>query len=139
MAVGGETIVNVPLSFLELGLYEGTKTTKPEKLETKSKYPVTITNLKCATTTTPNNETKIANTHKQETTTEGHLQRPYQPFGKFKLCMYNSSTKFSHEVEYENAEEVGAKLKLYAGEKSSYETEAGGVKYKITVKSNNTC
>ena len=85
------------------------KTTKPEKLETKSKYPVTITNLKCATTTTPNNETKIANTHKQETTTEGHLQRPYQPFGKFKLCMYNSSTKFSHEVEYENAEEVGAK------------------------------
>jgi len=139
VAVGGETIVNVPLSFLELGLYEGTKTTKPEKLETKSKYPVTITNLKCATTTTPNNETKIANTHKQETTTEGHLQRPYQPFGKFKLCMYNSSTKFSHEVEYENAEEVGAKLKLYAGEKSSYETEAGGVKYKITVKSNNTC
>jgi Tfp pilus assembly protein PilV len=139
VTAGHESVVNVPMSFVELGLYEGTHTTKPEKLETKSKYPVTITNVKCATTVTPNNETKITNTHKQETTIEGHLLRPYQPFGKFKLCMYNASTKDSQEVEYENTEEIGAKPKLYAAETSSYETTVGATKYKITVKSNNTC
>jgi Tfp pilus assembly protein PilV len=139
VSAGSETVVNVPLSLVELGLYEGTHLTKPEKLETKSKYPVTITNVKCATTTTPNNETKITNVHKQETTTEGHLLHPYQPFGKFKLCMYNASTKDSQEVEYENKEEVGAQPKLYAAETSSYETTVGGTKYKITVKSGNNC
>lgn len=139
VTAGGETVVNVPMSLLELGLYEGTHSTKPEKLETKNKYPVTITDVKCTTTTTPNNETKLVNTHKQETTTEGHLLRPYQPFGKFKLCMYNSSTKDSQEVEYENAAEVGAKPKLYAAETKSYETVVGATKYEMTVKTGNIC
>jgi Tfp pilus assembly protein PilV len=135
VTAGKNVVVSVPMSLLEINVYKGTSGSTAES----TALPVTITNYKCVTTLTPNNETKTTNTHKQFTTSSGHLERPYQPFGKFKLCTYVSATNDSQELEYENKGTVGAKFKLYAGQKSSYETEVEKVKYAVTVKSGNLC
>ena len=123
------SVPKVPMSYVSLGLYKvatksevEAKTHAWEALETgATKYPVTITNTKCAGIT-PNNEAEVNNEHKQLTTTGttngGHLEDPFQPFGEFTLCVYSASTKRTYSVGYTNT--AGAKGELQGGTPNIY-------------------
>jgi type II secretory pathway pseudopilin PulG len=105
--IGGQTAeVNVPLSHVELNVYEGTSKS-PGSL-TKTSYPVKITDPLCENATTDE--------HSQTSNTSGHLTYPYQPFGKFALCLYNSAgEKKTYTVAYENKTEAGSTVNIYLG------------------------
>jgi hypothetical protein len=129
---GGTTAVKIPTSYVTLNVYKGTATV-PVGLATSEPYPVTITNTECSGYE-PDNETAVNNRHNQETTTGttngGHLTDPFQPFGKFTLCLYNKLAKKTYTLEYTNASESGSTPSIYL------EATGGGVK---TNQSSNTC
>lgn len=114
---GSTTEVRVPLSHVELNVYEGTKTSASRPT---TGFPVTITDPLCAklaptdvhtqTTTTPSTS---------ETKAPGHLPYPFQPFGKFALCLYDASLKKTYTVPYENKTEAGTTVTIYLGESTA--------------------
>jgi type II secretory pathway pseudopilin PulG len=133
--IGGQTVeVNVPMSHVELNVYEGSSKSSPGSL-TKTSYPVKVVDPLCSQAT--------SDEHTQQTTTSGHLTYPYQPFGKFALCLYNASgEKKTYTVPYENKTEAGSTLNVYlaAGSKKgkfkgSETTEEEGVEIKTEQKS----
>ena len=88
---GGEFKVSVPTSKVTLNLYKSSST-EPET----TKQEVKITNLSC-TKASPaqvaDNAVKSHYEHYQTTSTTGHLEIPYQPFGEFAICLaYNNGT-----------------------------------------------
>jgi hypothetical protein len=123
VTAGNNVTVNVPTSYVKLNVYQGTtgvvKETTPQEVK--------ITNLSCTTQTpqqVPDNaiETKYEEhyIHRQNTNSEGHLEIPFQPFGKFELCLAynNNSTKIyrTYKASYENTTEAGSTLpNLYVG------------------------
>lgn len=105
--IGGQTVeVDVPMSYVELAVYKGTKSSPGSPAEVS--YPVKIVDPLCTQATTDE--------HEQSTTTSGHLTHPYQPFGKFTLCLYESSSKKTYTVAYENKTEAGSTVHIYLGE-----------------------
>ena len=134
------TTVKVPTSYVNLSVYKGTKSEaekaakKWEALETTHPQLVTITNPNCAGVT-PDNEAAVKDQHVQETTTEatspkngGHLRAPFQPFGEFQLCLYDSEagtpTKGkTYAVSYDNNTEAGSTASIYLGQPSQSEQE----------------
>ena len=136
---GESTTVKVPTSYVALSLYKGTKSEAEksthlwEALETTHPQLVTITNTKCAGIA-PNNEATINDEHTQDTTTEatpkngGHLEHPFQPFGEFGLCVYDSElgspTKGkTYTVSYDNTTEAGTAPSIFLGQPSPSEQE----------------
>lgn len=131
--------VAVPMSYVELSLYKGTKLeeeqTSPhwKALETEYRYLATITDTKCAGIT-PDNEAAIKDEHVQETTNEafnpkdgGHLQFPFQPFGEYELCVYSAKGK-TYTVHYSNTanakgEPQGGTPAIFLGQRSTSERE----------------
>jgi hypothetical protein len=110
---GTTTEVSVPTSYLRLNVYKKTKTTEVET----SALTIKITNLSCQTASIPNNAAKLNITHTQSTNKEGHLEDPFQPFGKFELCYYSASTKKKFTAKYENTTVKGiAPLTIYLNE-----------------------
>jgi hypothetical protein len=102
---------SVPTSHLTLNLYKKTAT-EPET----TRQEVKITNLSC-TKASPeqvaDNATKANYVHRQTTSTTGHLEVPYQPFGEFEICLaYNNSTthKIYVDKSYKNTSEAGTIL-----------------------------
>jgi Tfp pilus assembly protein PilV len=153
---GGEIIkVKVPMSYVNLSVYSGTEKT-PGTLEatgepsTKEEpYAIKITNKGLAKECkfTPNNDSKEASTtHLQHvlTTKEnaahaGHLQAPFQPFGKFELCLWSKTAKKTYTLSYENLTATGTKREIFLGASGS---KFGEVKEGMTVKTlqtTNTC
>lgn len=122
--IGGQTAeVNVPMSHVELNVYEGTT----NKTLTKTSYPVKIVDPLCSVASTDE--------HTQTTTTSGHLTYPYQPFGKFALCLYNSAgEKKTYTVPYENKTEAGTTLNIFLGA-SAKEAKGTEVEIKTNQKS----
>lgn len=137
---GEATVVEVPTSYVAISLYKGSKseaakaTHKWEALETTNSHLVTITNGKCAGVT-PDNEATIKDEHLQNTTTEassakngGHLEDPFQPFGEFQLCVYDSElgtpTKGkTYTISYDNNTEAGNAAEIFLGQPSQSEQE----------------
>jgi Tfp pilus assembly protein PilV len=124
--IAGKTVsVNVPMSYVKLNVYQGTSGTTAEKAQ----HEVKITNESCKTQSpqqVPENATVSNYEHRQNTNTEGHLEVPFQPFGKFTLCLaYNNTTTkiyrtYTTASSYENTTEEGPKLSsLYVGEPAS--------------------
>jgi Tfp pilus assembly protein PilV len=105
--IGGQTAeVNVPMSHVELSVWEGSSKSSPKSLS-KTSYPVKITDPLCTSA--------VTDEHTQQTTTSGHLTYPYQPFGKFALCLYNAPSEKTYTVPYENKTEAGSTLNIYLG------------------------
>jgi type II secretory pathway pseudopilin PulG len=106
--LGGQTVeVNLPMSYVELNVYEGSSKSSAGSLS-KTSYSVKIIDPLCSQAT--------SDEHTQQTTTSGHLTYPYQPFGKFALCLYNpSGEKKTYTVPYENKTEAGSTLNVYLG------------------------
>ena len=74
-----------------------------------------ITNTLCKSAL-PNNATVAHYIHEQEFKS-GALEHPYQPFG-FELCVYNSSSKNTYTLKYENTTVAGTTLNVYLSGKS---------------------
>lgn len=113
--------VNVPMSYVKLETFKGSKGST--EVETTSR-PVKITNLSCASYSPPNNsKSPLVTEHSQSTTATGALAAPYQPFGKFKLCLLYSSgsTKRIYYTEYTNEGSASTTIKLYLKESGKYE------------------
>jgi hypothetical protein len=127
---GKTSSVKIPLSFVALNVKSGTKA-KPGALETTS-YPVAITNSQCAITEVPVHGTAANLRHNQVSNTEGHLTNPFQPFGKYELCLYNATAKKTYTATYTNSKPEGSTVTLYLGELSKLEREAEEAKTKKT-------
>jgi Tfp pilus assembly protein PilE len=121
LTAGGDPTVNVPMSYVKLNVYQGTAGSTKETTHQEVK----ITNVSC-TSQTPQqvavNASKANYEHRQNTNSEGHLEAPFQPFGKFALCLaYNSGTNHRiYTTSYENTTEKGSEPEsLYVGDTNS--------------------
>ncbi len=138
---GGSVNVSVPMSNVALNVYKGTK--ESEGLATE-KYPVKITNLSCTSplAATPLNAYKATYEH-PNSAIEGHLTNPYQPFGKFKLCLYNEAAKKTYTATYENLAAAGSKFNFFLKNAAGpYSEGSGETLVGITVaekQATNTC
>jgi Tfp pilus assembly protein PilV len=121
VTAGGNVTVSVPMSYVRLNVYQGMTGSTKETTHQEVK----ITNVSC-TSQTPQqvavNASKANYEHRQNTNSEGHLEVPFQPFGKFTLCLaYNSGTNHrTYTTSYENTTEKGSEPEsLYVGDTSS--------------------
>lgn len=149
---GTNVKAEVPMVFVKLSVWTGTESSKKGALAEKS-YPVKITNVACKEAIAePDNEPLVSNVHKQETLTakqetekkwgNGLLPNPFQPFGEYKLCLYNEAAKKTYTASYEDETEAGPAPNIYLEAKGSYTEGAGALKVKVEVKENqatNTC
>jgi hypothetical protein len=134
---GQNATVKVPTSYVMLNVYKGTKAV-PVPAESESR-PVKIKNVGCESSTTPNNAAKLNTAHTQNTTAAGHLEVPFQPFGKsFEMCLYNSKTKYTYKTKYANEKVAGSTVNLYMSETVNFEEKE---LHKVTVEkvASNTC
>lgn len=131
---GKTAIVEVPLSYTLLNVYSGTQAT-PGSLESTS-YPVKINDTECASSKPANNAFAVNLVHLQNTTSAGHLELPFQPFGKAALCVYNKLTKRTHTVSYTNTTTAGSTTSVYMGEASEAEKKAAREAAEAATKSN---
>jgi len=118
--------VKVPTSYVLLNVYSGTQAEK-KSLVTTSTYPVLITNTSCESYAVPNNAIGRTYKHAQSTNTAGHLEDPFQPFGKATLCVYNGTTLpvgRTYKVSYENTTATGTTKNIFIGELSRAENES---------------
>lgn len=141
-APGANATVKVPTSEVTLNVYEGTKAIKGGA-ESKSR-PVKITDTGCAASKTPDNASSFSTIHTQSTTIgvkPGHLEAPYQPFGKsFTLCLWNETAQKTYTTTYANETIAGPTLEIFLGEPEGEYEDLG--KHKIKVKKGqlkNTC
>lgn len=129
--VGESTVeAKVPTSLVTLNVYTGESPAKKGELETKELLPVKITNESCKSSVGVN-ATKSVYVHEQKIK-GGHLEHPYQPFGKYALCLYNSKVKETYTLSYETITESEFTKNVYLGAKSS---ESGTTENGVTVKS----
>jgi type II secretory pathway pseudopilin PulG len=151
VTAGNDVSVSVPMSYVAVNVYEKLKTT--EGLTTKSPYPVKITNVSCTTPLSPlpnnaykatyNTAYKATYAHANTTTAEAHLTQPFQPFGKFSLCLYNEAAKKTYTATYTNSTVAGSKVNIFLGAGAGTTTEgAEATKVEVTVATGqltNTC
>jgi Tfp pilus assembly protein PilV len=119
----GETVsVNVPMSYTKLSIWTGTGSAKKGEATSKRYGPSKVTNTECAAAATPPNATAIAFTHEQkETLPEGRLEVPFQPFGKFSLCVANSEKNRHYTVPFTNSTVAGSTPDIFLGQRTSAE------------------
>jgi hypothetical protein len=118
---GKETLVKVPLSYVLLNVKTGTQA-KPGALAA-TPYAITLTDVECAAAGVPNNGVAANLIHTQSSTTEGHLVVPFQPFGKYELCLYNEPAKRTYTASYTNTTAAGSVVTIYPAESSKAERE----------------
>ncbi len=121
LAPGQDATVKVPTSLVMLNVYKSAKgKTEPET----TSRPVKITNEACKSSKTPNNASAFSYAHTQNTTTVGHLEAPFQPFGEsFILCLYNPATGYKFSTTYSNKTVAGTTINLFLKETKSYTDE----------------
>lgn len=119
---GHNVTTNVPMSNVTLNIYKGSTTAEKETTPQEAE----ITNLSCKTQIpqqVADNATKSNYEHRQRTSSQGHLEVPTQPFGRFELCLaYNNGTthRIYKSATYENGTESGTTLpNVLAGGSSS--------------------
>ena len=124
---GKTTTVKVPMSHVTLNVYSGTQSSKGA-LEAVS-YPVKITNTECEGAPVPNNASAgPVIEHNQASTSAGHLENPFQPFGKAKLCVFNKAAGKAYTVNYNNNSIAGSTANVYIGQRSEAERAAQRLK-----------
>ncbi len=118
---GEASTANVPLSIVKLTVYSGAYgTSTVESTPAKA----SLTDNECEGVELPNNAFAASLVHTQETTSLGHLQDPFQPFGKETLCVLDASAKRRYKSTFTNSTAAGTERKLYFGVLSKSEREA---------------
>jgi hypothetical protein len=149
VTAGNDVSASVPMSYVALSVYKGTK--ESEGLTTVL-YPVKVVNVSCTTPepALPNNSYKApynktysaVYTHTNSTTTEAHLTQPFQPFGKFSLCLYNETAKKTYTSTYTNSTVAGSKFNIFLGDAAGTYPEGSGtslVETTVATVTKNTC
>lgn len=136
---GGTTTppVKVPVSYMKLTVYTSAKGASTPTFEEATAYPVTITNTACKSLT-PDNESTINEPKETEYLTVdnstnstswpgygGHLEHPFLPFGKGRLCLAYNTTGSSAKHDtftttYELTAEGEYTRNIYLPEAKSY-------------------
>ena len=114
------TIVKVPTSYVNLSVWTG-KYSASAGSRTSELLPVKITNTACASAAMPNNAWNTNYVHTQKLASEGHLERPFQPFGAGALCVASTKEKRTYTYSYENTAAKGAEPAIYLAQKSTAE------------------
>jgi Tfp pilus assembly protein PilV len=115
---GGRTVALVPEAYVNLKVYEGTKTSPKTPTQ---KFEAKITNLSCskAPPASPNHAASVSYTHTQ-TTSGAELGAPFQPFGTLEICVKASATR--HDLlTYQATTQSGAATSIYTEELSATE------------------
>jgi type II secretory pathway pseudopilin PulG len=113
---GQDATVKVPTSEVMLEVYNKTTKIVGGGGLASTIFPVKITNSGC-TAKTPDNASTFSAIHIQSTTVAGHLEAPYQPFGKsFKMCLYDSTLKKTYTTTYANEKILGPTIGIYLEE-----------------------
>jgi hypothetical protein len=123
---GADPTVEVLMSYVKLeAIKETEKSNKSEKAA--AAYPIKITNLSCSAASpepaTPDNAVSVSYVHTQSTTSAGVLESPFQPFGKFELCLQATSTR-KDKISYLNNTVAGSTFKIYPEEPTAAEAKA---------------
>jgi Tfp pilus assembly protein PilV len=119
---GGTATVKVPMSYTLLNIWTGGTKAAFGSLATTA-YPATITDTECESTATPDNASSANLKHRQMTTTEGHLEHPFQPFGTAQLCVYNKTAGKTYRISYTNLTAVGSEPNIYLAQPTKAERE----------------
>ncbi len=118
---GNTTTVAVPLSYTRLSAYTGSSSASEGEVTTEALGPVKITNSGCASAPIPNNSWGFAYTHEQkETLPGGHLANPFQPFGKFTLCLVDTHVTPNKRFTWSSTDSSVAnpEKRFYLGQKT---------------------
>jgi Tfp pilus assembly protein PilV len=119
---GKTATIKVPMSYVTLNVMKGTAA-NPGTSETKT-YEVKITDSACKSALAPNNAFAANLEHPQMSTTEGHLTYPFQPFGKYELCLYNGGTvRRTYTTSYTNNTVAGNTRTIFPAEPTKAERE----------------
>jgi Tfp pilus assembly protein PilV len=117
---GTSVAIAAPTSYVNLEELLGTE--KSPKTSDSEGFPVKITNLSCSAASpapaTPNNAAAVIYVHTQKLA-GGALENPFQPFGKFELCVTafeSASENRIDKITYENLATTGAHFKIYPQE-----------------------
>ena len=122
VAAGKATSVNVPLSYVLVNAKTGNAWV-PGGIDATG-YAVKIANRECESEKAiPNNSFAANLTHAQKTNAEGHLEHPFQPYGKWELCLFNATLKNRYTWTYTNAKVGGSSLTVFASELTKAEWE----------------
>jgi hypothetical protein len=123
VTAGATTVVTVPMSYMTLNVWTGNSSKNSGSL-TAELLPVKITNTECASAATPNNAVASTYIHFQSLF-EGHLADPFQPFGKFALCVASKSLNRTYTPPaYTNNTVGGSSASIYLGQHSEAERTA---------------
>ncbi len=115
---GATAEVEAPISRTALVAREGTLKSPSNGV---SGLQVKITNTACSGATTPNNASKLNIIHEQQTTSEGTLENPYQPFGAYEVCVASKKEKKRYKFSGSNLTPAGTAPTIYLGARSSSE------------------
>ena len=127
--------VNVPMSLTTLSIWEGQSQAKHGEPVSKGYGPVKITNTECESASKPPNASGTAYTHEQkETLPAGRLEEPFQPFGKFSLCLVDSEEKQTYTVSFTNSTAAGSTPNIYLGQRPNAEVSAERAKAQAEMK-----
>ncbi len=149
-APGATATVQVPTSEVKLEVYKAKKSTMGGGGLASTIYPVKITNTACQKekeekeketkkTYIPDNASAYSLVHTQDTTVKGHLEAPYQPFGKsFKLCLWDEALKYKFTATYANSELTNPAIEVFLEEKANY-TDGHAHSIEVATASTNTC
>lgn len=121
---GNSRLVEIPMSITKLLIYTGKGKGETGSLvstslkNSKGGSVVKITNTGCEGEEAPNNSTALNYTHGQTetlpgTTKGGMLENPFQPAGKFKLCLVSNAEKETFSLNYENSPALISEPKIY--------------------------
>ncbi len=121
VAPGSTVAVGAPMSYVNLAAYTGTEKV-PSKTFDGEVLQAKITNLSCSAASpapsTPNNAAAVSYTHLQHVS-GGALEDPFQPFGKFELCVTAFESVAENRLDritYQNLAVEGAQVTLYPQE-----------------------
>jgi Tfp pilus assembly protein PilX len=122
---GQATSVAIPTSYLRVNVWKGTKLV-PIGLDPQA-LPVMITDTACSSEPTPDNAFATNLKHPQEAK-NGHLEHPFQPFGKAQLCVRvpvigTNLLPRRYTVNYTLGNANGLTLNLYETELLSAKTK----------------
>jgi Tfp pilus assembly protein PilV len=115
--------VKVPMSYTELGLYTGNDAGHAKELVKEPFGPVKITNVQCESAALAANAFASNFVHEQKETASasGRLKNPFQPFGKYRLCVLAAGIKKTYTIEGNNTNAEGSKPKIYIGQETAAE------------------
>jgi Tfp pilus assembly protein PilV len=136
VAAGTTVKVGIPTSYVRLTVYKGTSSSNGGAETTAQK--IKITNISCASSSFPDNATILTTTHEQATNKEGHLENPFQPFGKFELCLQGANK--TYKASYETVTAKGpAALEIFLKETATEKSKGTNKSITVTEGSSPKC